>query len=119
MFRWFAQFKKKKNNLVTACVTCISLIKDFSIPNAVTPVCRLIRKKKFSNILILSTYMTSRIRMHEKILQQYVRYVKMDYNKGGADHESAGHWSTFNVGRVTGYVMVGSTFVLYMKKVKN
>ena len=69
---------KNYENLVTACVTCISIIKDFRIPNAVIPVCECIRKNKFSNVIILSTDMTSRIRIHEQILEQYIRYVKMD-----------------------------------------
>lgn len=35
---------KNYENLVTACVTCISIIKDFRIPNAVIPVCECIMR---------------------------------------------------------------------------
>ncbi len=67
---------KNHENLVTACVTCISVVQDFNIPNAVVPVCRSL--KKYSNIIILSTAISARIRLHEQILGRYMRYIIMD-----------------------------------------
>lgn len=63
-------------NVITACVTCMSVLQDWSIPNSVIPVCRKI--KKYANIIILSTSVSARIRLHEQILGRYIRYIMMD-----------------------------------------
>ena len=63
-------------NLISACVTCISVIQDYTIPNSVYPVCNIL--KPYSKVVILSTSLTAKIRLHEHILQRRIRYITMD-----------------------------------------
>ena len=75
--------------LVTACTTCASALESaaFRIPNAVLPVCALLGA--YHTPVLLSTSVTARIRIHERLTGVRMRYVALDHWVDAIERDAA------------------------------
>lgn len=90
---------KNTKYIVIACHTASSCILDILISSnhlinnikifePIIPMCKYIQKKKYQNILILSTSLTSRIRWHARILKKNVKYMTFDLLPSDIDNNN-------------------------------
>ena len=90
---------KNAKYIVIACHTLSSCILDLLLKNndllnetkvfePIIPMCIHIQKKKYKNILILSTPLTARIRWHARILTSKVKYITFDALPTHIDHNN-------------------------------